>query len=98
MTVVAVQPVTLDELRMLFTGEHLPDDQPDQGVDGWATRPFYSPVIALEICRRTDPQTEGQLRMTVFGTFAVESLPPLAVEACKTGFARYRETRGNRGL
>lgn len=88
--------VTLDELRLLFAGEHLPEDQP--GLDGWVTRPSYRLPLVWEIARRTDPQTEAQLRALIYGGLDSELIDPVALQTIAAGFKRYHLSRGKRGL
>lgn len=95
-TTVAAEPVSLAELRALFAGEHVPDDQPGGGE--WATCPTYSIGLACEIAKRVDPQTAGQLRVAIFGTAEPADIPTAALEAIKLGVDRYRMLRGGRGL
>lgn len=89
--------VSVDELRALFAGVRVPDDQQNPDGDPWSTRPCHSATLAAVIANRIGAASEDQLRMAIYG-----SLDPLLIDvdatvAIRNGF-RTHERTSKRGL
>jgi hypothetical protein len=78
---------SLDELRILFTGDWIHDD------DRWETTPCYSVVLAFEIARRCETSQDFQLRRILYGDLSPDFIPADALQAIQLAAQRYRQHR-----
>jgi hypothetical protein len=87
--------VATAELRLLFTGDWIHDD------DCWDTRPCYSVQLAFEIAKRCDTPNDFQLRRVLYGDMSPDYIPADALQAIQLAAQRYRQHKtlqGKRGL
>lgn len=89
-------PPTLNELRLLFTGDWIHDDQ------CWDTTPCYSVPLAYEIAKRCDTAEEYRLFKILYGNRPADDVPTEAVDAIRHAAQSYRQhrnlQRAGRGL
>lgn len=79
--------VTLDELRLLFTGDWIHDD------GCWDTTPCYSVPLAYEIAKRCDTTEEHRLFQVLYGKRPADDVPREAVDAIRLAAQSYRTHR-----
>lgn len=79
--------VALDELKALFVGDWVHDD------DRWETTPCYSVALAFEIAKRCDLPEQHRLRQLLYGDLPVDCVPAEALRAITLGAQRYRSHR-----